>query len=356
MKKVLSGVAIGVAIGLAVTFLLAPELAPSGLIPDTTEATKTHVYINGGIVVRGSGEPVELLNNPDATNPTYAELLAFLESDQTDRYTYMLGPPKNAFICTDFAETLHNNAEAEGLRAAFVGIYIEGMDEGHALNAFQTTDRGLVFIDCIGQGLWRDPSGRTRWNRRAFVEVGHPYMVSFLDSFDHLHSAFDFYIHEGLDAERYLRLYRAVYLEEQTVRTLEELGWHRRVGDPVTDESRRRTQQLLEWRETHDIQEINMTWTLEWIRENEERLYSWEWGGEYGHKLRIRADVIQGSWFQPPTWRETVEEKVIVIDEVPVVWHVRWIEHGWTEPFRVYASGDVISRGIVEAIHVHWGE
>jgi hypothetical protein len=53
-------------------------------------------------------------------------------------------------VCADFAETLHNNAEKAGWRAAYVGIDLAGSERGHALNAFQTTDQGLVYIDCTG--------------------------------------------------------------------------------------------------------------------------------------------------------------------------------------------------------------
>lgn len=49
----------------------------------------THVYSHGTLVAGGDGEPIELLNNPAATNPTYAELLAFIKKDQTDKYSYI---------------------------------------------------------------------------------------------------------------------------------------------------------------------------------------------------------------------------------------------------------------------------
>ncbi|MBI2287404.1 MAG: hypothetical protein HYU83_00115 [Chloroflexi bacterium] len=42
---------------------------------------------------------------------------------------------------------LHNNAEAVGIRAAVVGVFFEGETIGHGLNAFKTTDRGLVYVE-----------------------------------------------------------------------------------------------------------------------------------------------------------------------------------------------------------------
>ncbi|HID42535.1 MAG TPA: hypothetical protein EYP30_01960 [Archaeoglobaceae archaeon] len=44
---------------------------------------------------------------------------------------------------------LHNNAEVNGIRAGFVEIDLVGR-EPHALNVFNTTDRGIVFVDCTG--------------------------------------------------------------------------------------------------------------------------------------------------------------------------------------------------------------
>jgi hypothetical protein len=104
-------------------------------------------------VVGGDGHQIVLLNNPEAVNPTWSQLVAFLENDPTDKQTY-----SSTFVCADFAEMLHNNAEKAGLRCAFVVPQLPGpsnldmgiMAEGHALNAFRTTDRGLVFIDCVG--------------------------------------------------------------------------------------------------------------------------------------------------------------------------------------------------------------
>ena len=91
-----------------------------------------------------SGESARLVNNDEASPPTWQELMAFLEADTTDRKPYNA----DSFACVAFAEELHNNAEAAGIEAAFVGVQFEGREVGHALNAFNTTDRGLVFIDC----------------------------------------------------------------------------------------------------------------------------------------------------------------------------------------------------------------
>jgi len=114
---------------------------------DTTE----YVRIGGGILVGADGHCITLKNNPDAKNPSWAELKTFLLKDDTDSIEYDF----DKFVCADFAERLHNNGEAASIRVAFVSIWLGPCSYwptsgGHALNAFETTDKGLVFIDCTG--------------------------------------------------------------------------------------------------------------------------------------------------------------------------------------------------------------
>ena len=82
---------------------------------------------------------VALVDNPEAVNPTWAELKAFLLEDTTEQHEYVL----DEYDCSQFSRDLHN-------RAAEVQIVFKGEEAGHALNAFLTTDYGLVFVDCTG--------------------------------------------------------------------------------------------------------------------------------------------------------------------------------------------------------------
>lgn len=95
-------------------------------------------------MVGADGNPIELLNNPEATDPTWQELKQFLWEDKTDQLLYN----QTSFVCADFAETLHNNAEENGLRAGFVTVDLGS--QLHALNVFNTTDKGLILIDDTG--------------------------------------------------------------------------------------------------------------------------------------------------------------------------------------------------------------
>ncbi len=74
-------------------------------------------------------------------DPTYAELKQFLQDDQTDQNQYI----KDVYDCHNFAADVNLNAEAEGLRAAYVNISFP--DIGHAIVAFDTVDKGIVYIE-----------------------------------------------------------------------------------------------------------------------------------------------------------------------------------------------------------------
>ncbi|AKG52981.1 hypothetical protein DGWBC_0294 [Dehalogenimonas sp. WBC-2] len=126
----------------------------STTIPPTTSnstSNSKYVTINGARIIGASGNLIKLQNNPAAKNPSYQQLLDFLRNDPTDTKAYNY----NNFVCADFAEMLHNNAEQAGWKAAYVCIELGPspgypIGSGHALNAFETADAGLIFIDCTG--------------------------------------------------------------------------------------------------------------------------------------------------------------------------------------------------------------
>jgi hypothetical protein len=99
-----------------------------------------------GITVAASTEctDVALIDNPAAQNPTWNELISFLTEDRTEWHDYII----DVYDCSQFSRDIHNNAEAAGIRAAEVQVDFKNAATGHALNAFITTDFGLVYIDC----------------------------------------------------------------------------------------------------------------------------------------------------------------------------------------------------------------
>ena len=61
--------------------------------------------------VGGNGQRLVLIDYANARDPTYQQTLDFIKSDKTDELPYT-----NTFVCSDFAEVLHNNAEKAGIR------------------------------------------------------------------------------------------------------------------------------------------------------------------------------------------------------------------------------------------------
>ena len=94
------------------------------------------------------GHRITLHNNESAINPTYRQMVNFIKSDKTDEVQYNY----SSFISTDFAERVHNNAEAAGYKCAWVDLCFINGGATHACNAFNTVDRGLIFVDCTNYG------------------------------------------------------------------------------------------------------------------------------------------------------------------------------------------------------------
>jgi hypothetical protein len=75
-------------------------------------------------------------------DPTYTEVMELIRTDRTDQNKWI----QNVYDCKYFSYDLKKSAEEKGLRCAFVNIVFPDRS-GHCLNAFETTDRGLIFIE-----------------------------------------------------------------------------------------------------------------------------------------------------------------------------------------------------------------
>lgn len=146
-----------------------------GKIPINSIYTSRYISYKNVDHKKPTGDIVHLINYTYAKDPTWNQLMEFLALDSTDDLIYDL----NEFVCTGFAETLHNNAERAGIRVAYIGIRFTE-DPGHALTAFDTTDKGLVYVDNTGQGytnLRGDflETRRCEWDKIAYVEKDREY-------------------------------------------------------------------------------------------------------------------------------------------------------------------------------------
>jgi hypothetical protein len=74
-------------------------------------------------------------------DPTYSEVVEFIEKDKTDEIPYN----QDDFACHHYAKTVKNNAFEIGLRCYYVYIYLEGGH--HTIVGFDTTDQGMIFIE-----------------------------------------------------------------------------------------------------------------------------------------------------------------------------------------------------------------
>jgi hypothetical protein len=74
-------------------------------------------------------------------NPSYEEMKTFLSKDISNSKPYV----ESQHICADYSAEVVNNAKTQGIRCAFV--YIIYPQNGHTIIAFETTDKGLKFIE-----------------------------------------------------------------------------------------------------------------------------------------------------------------------------------------------------------------
>lgn len=181
--------------------------------------------------VRGDGRPVQLNENAQAEDPSWELLRWFVLDDDTDEQPYI----GDSFVCADFAATLHDRAEAAGIKAAYVSVvFTDG--PGHALNAFNTTDHGLVFIDCTGQGLNTATSGgftgsqdtTESYDKVAYLVEGYEYGLISIDRASHFD--YEFYEQWMRQWEEYLE---KVEVYEQKADAYEEaVGGRTVITDP----------------------------------------------------------------------------------------------------------------------------
>lgn len=102
--------------------------------------------------------------------PTYDEVLLFLAEDKTNEREYS----DQNYVCSHFSRDVCNNAEAAGLRSAFVEIRYPEM--GHSIVAFDTVDKGIVFFEPQHDDEVKPVVGK-RFYRCVEPKPGHFYEV-----------------------------------------------------------------------------------------------------------------------------------------------------------------------------------
>ena len=330
----------------------APQTMPVRL---TITENPQYIYENGAIESGGDGKPIELINNPNATNPTYAELVAFIKADTTDTKGYVDYAPEDfrpfgeAYVCSDFAEDVHNNAEAAGIRVAWVGICLEGKDKGHALNAFETTDRGLVYIDCTGEdplsritrhivkteeGFSFKKSKPTSWDKVAYVEIGKEYGVIDIAKAGSL--SYNFYEEYKQKCENFDHLLSQY--NDEIIQFNQEISEYGKLLNDYNDE-------VTEYNSAYSDYKRLMAFSQDAPRRAAEAIeigffiqYLRTFKGERKY-LEEQGSALKEWLEELEDWEARLKEKGEVINELG-----EELGDYWFEPL-----------GIVEDIHIHWG-
>ncbi len=95
-------------------------------------------------------------------DPTYREALAFIASDPTDLNEYT-----DTYTCHDFTADVKNSAFTLGYRCGYVYILLE--EGAHAIVCFQTTDRGIIFIEPQDDRIVELEVGEPYWDRTYYL-------------------------------------------------------------------------------------------------------------------------------------------------------------------------------------------
>ena len=90
-------------------------------------------------------------------NPAFREAIGFMTRDKTNSNKYIEGE----YVCSHFARDVNNNAEEQGLRCAIVDIRFP--DGGHAIIAFETVDKGLIYFDPQTDERVNPVAGKRYW-------------------------------------------------------------------------------------------------------------------------------------------------------------------------------------------------
>lgn len=107
-------------------------------------------------------------------DPSYKEALQFISSDQTDENRYA----EEEYTCVNFAADFKNNAFEAEYRCGFV--YIEFLESAHAIVCFNTTDRGLIYIEPQDDELVTLNIGQPYFDRTKYQVIFDDTVIRFM--------------------------------------------------------------------------------------------------------------------------------------------------------------------------------
>ena len=98
-------------------------------------------------------------------DPTYQEALQFIELDPTDKNLYK----DEKYTCADFATDFKNNALKAGYSCGYVLVFLANWS--HALNCFNTTDCGIIFVEPQKDEIITLTIGQPYWDRTKYAPL-----------------------------------------------------------------------------------------------------------------------------------------------------------------------------------------
>lgn len=99
-----------------------------------------------------------LVSSTQVRNPTYKEAMQFVASDKTYQNQYS----EKTYTCGNFATDFRNNALKAGFECGYVIIFFPD-NSSHALNCFNTTDQGPIFIEPQSSEIVTLTIGKPYW-------------------------------------------------------------------------------------------------------------------------------------------------------------------------------------------------
>ena len=98
---------------------------------------------NGECLANPNHEKMEIHNNKNAKDPTFAEVIKILKKTTIDENDY-----SHTYYCTEFAADLHDISEDKYKKKCII-VTADSRDGSfnHCFNAYNTKDRGIVYVD-----------------------------------------------------------------------------------------------------------------------------------------------------------------------------------------------------------------
>ena len=153
-------------------------------IPTPVDIAMTSPPIDGEYLrhipyAHANGTAIWLVERKSAGDPAYGALISWLKDDPTEHGAY-----DQEHVCAEFATQLYNNAERDDIKAHIVVVDFKDGGIAHMIVAFNTTDKGLIYVDDTGITAAQNAAGVPDLDRIVDLVPGQPYRTHFIPPFN----------------------------------------------------------------------------------------------------------------------------------------------------------------------------